>query len=352
MLTPFHAHRAAKRAVVAIASAAGVAVLAGGTLADLHRYFDILAHFRVQAAIGTAAMLLALFWPARALLIGTLGVLAAVLVPVALAASYLAAGTPANALSAGAFLKPAYANRASGDGVAGDAVGRFRLITFNTLNKNNDLDAIANLLTRHRPDAVVLQELSPRKYARLRAALGDGWQGVHCDDSYYCHVALLTPHAIRSHAVLGRGPGAEGPPQVRARIAFGRLQVTVIGVHIMRPISSARRHLLELQRLALQVRGIDRAGVGMRAGPPMIVAGDFNATVFSKGLQRFAVNSGLRHMGPMIPSWPVRPFWAPQIAIDHVYASPGVQVSAVAALPNAGSDHLPILADLDLAASR
>jgi endonuclease/exonuclease/phosphatase (EEP) superfamily protein YafD len=71
--------------------------------------------------------------------------------------------------------------------------------------------------------------------------------------------------------------------------------------------------------------------------------GDFNATPFSRIPGVVEVRGNLRRI-TYLPSWPAT-FGLPQIAIDHIFISPGVrQLEAARIGEAAGSDHYPVTA--------
>jgi hypothetical protein len=48
-----------------------------------------------------------------------------------------------------------------------------------------------------------------------------------------------------------------------------------------------------------------------------------------------------------MPSWPAWPIALPQVALDHIFVSPELTVSAAGTGPAVGSDHLPVWAQLE-----
>ena len=48
-----------------------------------------------------------------------------------------------------------------------------------------------------------------------------------------------------------------------------------------------------------------------------------------------------------MPSWPAWPIALPQVALDHIFVSPELTVSASGTGPAVGSDHLPVWAQLE-----
>jgi endonuclease/exonuclease/phosphatase family metal-dependent hydrolase len=78
----------------------------------------------------------------------------------------------------------------------------------------------------------------------------------------------------------------------------------------------------------------------------MILTGDFNtddATELSA-----IVSAGMRRLEPA----PTYPSWKPRLALDHLFASPDIDVERLAAPPSLRlSDHAPVLAAVRLARS-
>lgn len=88
-------------------------------------------------------------------------------------------------------------------------------------------------------------------------------------------------------------------------------------------------------------------------GLPVVVAGDFNSPPTSVRARAFAIRSGLVRAKPAMrpggtfPSW--LPGWA-ALAIDGVYASPGVKVTSWEVVGSAGSDHRGVVVTLSMGA--
>ena len=132
------------------------------------------------------------------------------------------------------------------------------------------------------------------------------------------------------------------PSKVWARFGDDLAGFTVIGTHIMRPIDDARTHVREMAHVA------ELAGKTRRAGRPVLVAGDFNATRWTHSWRMFQRRSGLQHMNRYLPSWPSGRRGWPQLAIDHMFASPGIQFTDVRLGRDVGSDHRPVIAKIRL----
>jgi hypothetical protein len=99
--------------------------------------------------------------------------------------------------------------------------------------------------------------------------------------------------------------------------------------------------------VAAQLRQVAGAAAVMAAAPgPVVAVGDFNATPFSAVTRAFARDSGLARVSAL-PSWPSF-VGLPQVAIDHIFVSPGIGAGRVRLGGPGGSDHYPVIADLVL----
>lgn len=301
-----------RRWIAVIATVTGLAMLAAGLLADLHRYLDVFSHLMWHAAGATIGGLGALAMPRRA--IPMLAMAAALTIAIPAAVSY---------------------SRQRAEGPPADK-GTLKVLSFNTWHSNRSHERIAALIEAELPDVAVLLEFGPDKQPLLdRLARLYPYQ-TGCVHRWYCGVALI---ARRPFLEAGYEPRNrdQGPPRAWASFESGIAGKpwTIIGAHVMRPIDSPRRHLSELERLAAQVR---------RAAGPVIVVGDMNSVRWASSLSGFVERAGLRHMDRFLPSWPAGRRGPPQLAIDHVFASDELEIVDAWLGPEAGSDHMPLLA--------
>lgn len=124
--------------------------------------------------------------------------------------------------------------------------------------------------------------------------------------------------------------------------------VAVVLMHARSPRRAWRwgSGLEQLQAAADIVREI-----GEQTGLPVVVLGDFNSTPTSVRGRAFADRSGLVRAKPGLMPSGTYPSWAPSalgLAIDGVYASPGVRVARWEPIGSAGSDHRALVIELVL----
>lgn len=202
-----------------------------------------------------------------------------------------------------------------------------RVAHFNMFQGNSELDAIVNEIERIDADIMTLVELSDDKVAVLdRLRLTYPFQ-FSCIQQVACHLAIIAKHPIS--APLAQGTW-EGPPYIEARFAtLGGL--TVIGAHTTRfPHSRAQLH--QVTTLIKNMQS-ERGNV--------ILMGDFNATPFSRVIDTIVDGVGYTRQSSL-PTWPTK-LVLPQLAIDHIFTSPGIRALSDEQIGNAaGSDHYPI----------
>ena len=308
-----------------------------GYLGMLTAVFDLLAQFTAHWLVIAAMAVIASFWTrfAYGLIAAGLGI--ACLFPLALTSWYAAEPARAAPMAKTATLPvnvivapPARTIESGQDG--------FKLLTFNTYNLNLNLDAVWSEIERHDADVVVLIEFGPNKQA-LRRRLTEKYRYFQtCEMNWRCTIGIFSKLPAGDFKVVDHKQD-DGPALISAKIDLGAQTVTLIGTHILSPNHGPQANFAELDQLAHRVRSIEG---------PVIVAGDLNTTIWANAFDNFRRKSGLIHMGRLIPTWPVRPLPLPQIGIDHIFVSPELRLSDVAAGQAAGSDHLPLVATVEL----
>lgn len=97
---------------------------------------------------------------------------------------------------------------------------------------------------------------------------------------------------------------------------------------------------------------LDRLPPASSRSLPLVLAGDFNATLDHAGLRRL-IGSGYRDAGAATGrglsfSWPSRIGWPPPVAIDHVLAQAGIGFSDYDVEAVTGTDHRAVFTELVL----
>jgi len=289
----------------------GLAGVLGGWFGNLWIAFDVFAQFSYQFWLVAIAFGIAFFMPFARVLTGiaitVIGLLVIGIMPHLTAASYPAPE-----------VKPPAEHRV------------LRVMSFNTWLENADVDAIAAEVQRNDPDILVLLEFGNEKGALLDKLKPQWPYQDDCRHLDHCYMAVVSKFPIadfESHASW------VGPPMVRASFGKELGGLTVIGTHTIR-FPYMRAQLTQLNELADLIRKLEG---------PRVVMGDFNATPSSRLLSTFEQRSTLRRLDGWLPTWPAN-FQMPQLAIDHIFASPEVKGLEKVRIGNgAGSDHYPLV---------
>lgn len=221
-----------------------------------------------------------------------------------------------------------------------------RVATWNAMRGEGDVAGMARLLARERVDIVALQESPPEVVRSIAAALRGAALGPTSGN-----VALVVAERLLL-AGPGCAPFAEraDPRMIVASVCAPSRDSDVVhtGVAVIHaasprsPAALARRNNLLSAVPALLPRA-----------DPLVVAGDFNAPVWSARLGELMAAAGLStHSGPglarptrifrLLPDW----FGSP---IDHVFGR-GYTAISRRLTPAFGSDHRAVIVDLAVAA--
>jgi endonuclease/exonuclease/phosphatase (EEP) superfamily protein YafD len=333
---------------IALATMILVIVTVGSTVlastADSWWVGDLAVHFRLQYATAALAELLVLGWARR--WVWAVAALAALAVNGIAAAPVLGGGSVIRGAIAGAppVISDSQGFGADPQGAGGGRTGLrrqpLRIASINVLFHNTHYDRVAAFLRRAQPDAAVLVEITPRWRAAL-GSLRDEFPWQYYAESRHSHgTLLLSRWPLERVETVPMGPHAD--PTITAVLSVRGRTLHLIGVHPSWPLGpavSAERNgeLIELAALA-------------RATPaPLVMAGDFNVTPFSPHFGDFIARSGLLWTARGAGWQPTWPTFLPVggIQIDHVFVSPGIDVQRFARGGGTGSDHRPILVDLE-----
>ncbi|HWB46571.1 MAG TPA: endonuclease/exonuclease/phosphatase family protein [Hyphomicrobiaceae bacterium] len=191
-------------------------------------------------------------------------------------------------------------------------------------------------LLASRADVIILSELGSAKPALLDTLRRAYPFQVQCEADPPCALAIV------SRVPLGGGGAAQiatsRQPFVWAKVKALRADagaVTVVGTHLDSPDRDPWRHESQMTALSQFVRRIDG---------PIVVAGDLNISPWSKSFRTLRMRTGLAPAGMLLPSWPAWPL--PQVALDNIFVSPEIAVTAAGTGPAVGSTHLPVWARL------
>ncbi len=217
-----------------------------------------------------------------------------------------------------------------------------RVTTYNVYRANDRPEPLADIVSLRSPDILVLQELTPA-LAQETEAMRDQYPfQLHSDPPWVAILSRLPFEASRIVEV----PSAGGERSVlEVRVAYEDGLVTIYGLHAIGPSTPG----------GFQSRGSQFEAVRELVGSssdPVIVAGDFNATVLSRPFGALLGDTGARTAISGRREAPTWPSWAGPLGlrVDHILVR-DLEVCSVLVGPTAGSDHQAVTVDLRIARS-
>jgi endonuclease/exonuclease/phosphatase (EEP) superfamily protein YafD len=288
-----------------------------GFLAKIWWVFELACHFRPHLAITLlvfSALWLALKKCRLALACATFAVL--------------------NALLVGSLLLPAKSGVPSSG-------AKLRLVSLNVLTSNLKTDLVLDFLRTSDADVIFLMEVNDR------------WiDGLMPLKTIYPHCTVVPRADNFGIALFSKLPLAETNviefgeaevPSITAQIKLAGREFFLLGTHPLPPGSAdyARMRNEQLQKIKALIQ---------QQSLPAVVIGDLNTTPWSPYFSDLLKGTGLKNTSQglgVFNSWPAGLQWL-GIPIDHCLVSPQFAVLKKQLGPQVGSDHLPIIIDLQI----
>ena len=212
----------------------------------------------------------------------------------------------------------------------------------NLWTPNTEHDRVLTLIASTSPDVAVFIEVNDR-WRRVIDSLAE-YQlvAVPRDDNFGMAVLSRVPVLDQQEMTLG----TSGMPTLHVTVASPTGPLHVLAVHPPPPVNHRWWHHRNRQLAAITTLVAD-------SPEPWIVLGDLNTTPWSPSFSivlrdNHLVNSARRR--GLRPTWPARWPWLLRIPIDHCLHSPSISTVACRLGPQIGSDHRPLILELDLAA--
>lgn len=178
-------------------------------------------------------------------------------------------------------------------------------------------------------DVLVIQELNPQAAAAISKWTDYPHQILKPREDPF-GIAIISQHPLEFPELLEL---AGHTPQIRTKVSWGDTPFALSAVHPMPPIS-AEYHLRRAELFASEARWASSLPT------PTIIAGDFNASPWSSGMQQL-VAAGLHRATSLQPTWPSA---LPVIPIDQIVTSEHWSLIEAGVGPDFGSDHRPAFA--------
>lgn len=305
------------RGLLEVASALLCAATVTGFLGRLWWVFELTSHFRLHLAMLLGVSAIA--WTAKRCWRW---------------AALCGAFVTINGLLALSILWP-LAESPAGSGA------RLRLAVLNVHSANERHDLVLSFLRNAGADVILLMEVNDRWMRALAPLRGSHPHVIVQSREDNFGIALFSRVPLTGGAVLELGDAEV--PSLTAEIAASGQRLVLLGTHPLPPASSTYARFRNSQ-----LRSISEWTRRQRA--PFVVFGDLNATPWSPHFTALLHESGLQNSAQgrgLFGSWPA---WLPcgRIPLDHCLISPTIHVAGRRLGPAVGSDHLPIVVDLEL----
>lgn len=216
--------------------------------------------------------------------------------------------------------------------------GHFRLLSFNIEDSNFENGTrIADLIVGSNADVVEIFEAGPvfsdmdRILKIYPYRIGCGVMTTDCDS------LLLSKRPLQTQLMRSLGSLWDNR-FILASIDMDGQPVNFASVHLSKPYFD-EFHQVELGLLAAALEDVKG---------PLLLAGDFNASVITPDMREFLAATGLRHVFPEPATWPIAA-GAYGITIDHVFARAPLRLISVKQIPDAmGSNHFGLMTEFSV----
>lgn len=215
-----------------------------------------------------------------------------------------------------------------------------KFLASNVYYANYHRRRIQDLIAKEDPDLVGLVEVNSAWLHRLKPMRERYPYHFEVPDERYVGLALYSRLPLENARVL-QLPGEPSTPAIAATLKARGGDVEIVLVHPMSPGNAdlIRRRNEQIRALAEYVRA---------AGRPLVIAGDFNLTMWNAGyrpLTDVAELHNARKGHGVGPTWPS--IWRLGVPIDHILGTTSVQIRNFRVLGYIGSDHFPVFAEFN-----
>jgi endonuclease/exonuclease/phosphatase (EEP) superfamily protein YafD len=218
---------------------------------------------------------------------------------------------------------------------------RLRLVALNVHTANKRSDRVLEFLRRADADVLLLMEVNERWMSAL-GSLRTNYPYVIAEPREDNFGIALFSRLTLTNIEVGEFGNAE-VPSITATITVGGQAIFLLGTHPVPPGSAenARLRNEQFKEVAARIR---------RCALPAIVLGDLNSTPWSPYFCELLHDGGLKNTSQgrgLFASWPA---WLPcvRISLDHCLVTPATHVINKQLGPPVGSDHLPLVIDLQI----
>lgn len=220
-----------------------------------------------------------------------------------------------------------------------------RVMSFNLLSTNDDYPDVIDYIESVDPDLVLLHEASrPWEVAMESAGLDYELVRPRSEDLIFGTLVLVKASSVEAIS-YGFSSSSARAVELTYTPEGWTESLSVLGTHPLAPTDQERADLRDAQ--------LEFAGEwASTQNGAFVVVGDFNATPWSWPFRRLMEATDLRNSQigfGLQPSFSSEANLLLRVPIDHLLHSPALEVIDRELGPRLGSDHFPLLVDLQLA---
>lgn len=221
---------------------------------------------------------------------------------------------------------------------------RIRVMAANVLTPNRQADKLKALVRKHQPDLLVTLETDHWWEAQLEELAAEYSYSIRCplDNLYGMHVWSRLPleNAETSFLVEDDVPSMHAMVRLNEQVA--------VRMHFLHPAPPSPTENDESTERDIELLMVAKSVQDDERDTPIIVTGDLNDVAWSANTRLFRKISGL--LDPRIGRYMVNSFhaqhWFLRWPLDHLFHSHHFQLIRIQRLPEFGSDHFPVLVEL------
>ena len=239
------------------------------------------------------------------------------------------------------FVAPLFVG-SPGESVAG--APEVRVMSFNLLSTNERYNEVIEYIEATAPDVVLLHEAS-RPWEVAMESSGLDYQVVRGRSDNLIFGTLVLARQTVDAASFGFAEGQGRAIALTYQPEGWPVPVKILSSHPVAPVSGERAALRDAQL------GFAAEWAGQQEGAYMVV-GDLNASPWSSPFRGLVADGGLRNsqLGfGLQPSFSANTIFPLRVPIDHLLHSGDLRVRDRRLGPPMGSDHFPLIVDLQYA---
>jgi endonuclease/exonuclease/phosphatase (EEP) superfamily protein YafD len=221
-----------------------------------------------------------------------------------------------------------------------DGSTELRVVSFNLYKSNADPDRVVRWLVAQHADVIVLLEATAAHNDALETLRHSHPYRYACSGSQRCSTRVFSRFPATGFWPLARGDADNRQTLSALTIRFdmGGREVPLTAVHLSHPWPLGEQQS-EIEALARALSTVGKGG---------IVAGDFNSAPWTFAMRRLAASADARLASGGTATWPVHRLALPLLPLDQIYLGRCLAARSVTSGPALGSDHLPLVADIDV----